>query len=124
MNEQILVIDDNPTNLKLARILLDDEGYDVQTADTGEQAIALLATGYRPRLILLDLHLPGIDGLSLMRKLKRDDATKDILVVAWTASAMKGDEATALESGCDGYITKPIDGDTLHSLVRRYLDRG
>ena len=118
--ESILVIDDNPINLKLLRLTLRVEGYDVQTAVDAEGALAVLAS-FRPRLILMDLQLPGMDGLELTRRLKASDATRDAIVVAVTAYAMKGDEQRALAAGCDGYITKPVDTRTLGATVARYL---
>lgn len=106
--EAILIVDDNAANLKLARILLTVEGYAVRTASDAEQALRVLET-YRPRLILMDIQLPGMDGLQLTRCLKSDPLTKDILIVALTAYAMKGDEEKARAAGCDGYVAKPID---------------
>lgn len=120
--EPLLIVDDNPQNLKLGRVLLASEGYEVRTAVDAEDALRVLAS-FTPRLILMDLQLPGMDGLTLTRQLKRDPAWQGILVVALTAYAMKGDEAKALAAGCDGYITKPIDTDTFAQLVRDYLAR-
>lgn len=119
----ILIVDDNPVNLKLARVTLAVEGYDVRTAADAEEALALLAA-FHPRLILMDLQLPGMDGLTLTRRLKDDDATRGIVVLALTAYAMKGDEQKALDAGCDGYITKPIDTRRLPALVARHLAAG
>lgn len=121
--ELILVVDDNPQNLKLARVLLRSEGYDVATASDAEEALRLLETS-KPRLILMDLQLPGMDGLTLTRRLKADPARRRIVVVALTAYAMKGDREKALAAGCDGYITKPIDTTALPELLRAYLGRG
>jgi len=118
----ILIVDDNPANLKLARVTLQAEGYDVRTAVDAEQALALLET-FEPALILMDLQLPGMDGLELTRLLKRDPARKHIRIVALTAYAMKGDDAKAYEAGCDGYITKPIDLDEFAKTVGEYLAR-
>ncbi len=118
--EPILIVDDNAINLKLLRITLRVAGYDVQTAVDAEQAMAVL-TGFRPRLVLMDLQLPGMDGLDLTRRLKADPATCGAIIVAVTAYAMKGDEQRALDAGCDGYVTKPIDTDTLADTVARYL---
>jgi CheY-like chemotaxis protein len=118
--ESILIVDDNAINLKLLRLTLKVEGYDVQTAVDAEQAMAVL-TGFRPRLVLMDLQLPGMDGLDLTRRLKADPATRDAIIVAVTAYAMKGDEQRALDAGCDGYVTKPIDTRTLPEIVARYL---
>jgi CheY-like chemotaxis protein len=118
--EPILIVDDNVANLKLARVLLVSEGYLVRTAEDAEKALELLET-FTPRLILMDLQLPGIDGLELTRRLKADPARRAIMVVALTAYAMKGDEEKALAAGCDGYLTKPIDTDRLASVVAAYL---
>lgn len=115
--ELILVVDDNPQNLKLARVLLRSEGYDVATASDAEEALRLLETS-KPRLILMDLQLPGMDGLTLTRRLKADPARQKIVVVALTAYAMKGDREKALAAGCDGSITKPIDTTALPELLR------
>jgi CheY-like chemotaxis protein len=118
--ESILIVDDNAINLKLLRLTLKVEGYDVQTAVDAEQALAVLAV-FRPRLVLMDLQLPGMDGLDLTRRLKADPATRDAIIVAVTAYAMKGDEQRALDAGCDGYVTKPIDTMTLPGIVARFL---
>jgi CheY-like chemotaxis protein len=120
LGEPILIVDDNPANLKLVRVLLTSEGYDVRCATDAEEAMAVLQR-FWPRLILMDLQLPGMDGLTLTRQLKTDPATRDILVLALTAYAMTGDEEKALEAGCDGYITKPIDTRNLAREIARYL---
>ncbi|MBI3325786.1 MAG: response regulator [Nitrospinae bacterium] len=120
--EAILIVDDNPANLKLVRVLLTTEGYDVRTASNAENALAVLET-FRPRLILMDLQLSGADGLELTRQLKADPATRNIIIVALTAYAMKGDEQRALDAGCDGYIAKPIDTRTLPDVLAGYLAR-
>jgi CheY-like chemotaxis protein len=121
--EAILIVDDNPVNLKLLRITLAVAGYDVQTAIDAEQAMSVLAS-FRPRLILMDIQMPGMDGLELTKRLKADPATSDAIVVAVTAYAMKGDEQRALAAGCDGYVTKPVDTRTLADTVARFLERG
>ena len=118
--EALLIVDDNPANLKLARVLLVGEGYLVKTASDAEEALALLSD-FKPRLILMDLQLPGMDGLELTRKLKSVPETRDILIVALTAYAMKGDEEKARAAGCDGYIPKPIDTQRLPIQVAEYL---
>ncbi len=119
--ESILVVDDNPMNLKLARLLLGTEGYEVRTAGRAEEALAVLQS-YHPRVILMDVQLPGIDGLELTRQIKSDPSFRDIIILAVTAYAMASDEKRAFEAGCDGYITKPIDTRSLGELVRTYLD--
>jgi len=118
--ERILIVDDTPVNLKLTRILLVNEGYTVRTAGSAEEALELLPS-YRPRLILADIQLPGMDGLEMTRKVKGDPLTSKVMVIALTAFAMTGDEARALEAGCEGYITKPIDTRTLGSQIREQL---
>ncbi len=120
--EPILIVDDTPVNLKLTRILLVNEGYKVLTAGSAEEALELLKS-YRPALVLADIQLPGIDGLEFTRRIKQDEATRDIVVVALTAFAMKGDEQKAIDAGCDGYITKPINTRELGERIRQYLDR-
>lgn len=120
--ERILIVDDNPVNLKLVRVVLMVEGYEVRTATDAAEALVVLET-FSPRLILMDLQLPGMDGLELTKRLKADVGTKDTLIVAVTAYAMKGDEEKALAIGCDGYLTKPIDTRTLPAVVARYLSQ-
>jgi two-component system cell cycle response regulator DivK len=120
--EPVLVVDDNSQNLKLVRVLLRTEGYDVRTAVDAEEALGELEV-FTPRLILMDLQLPGMDGLELTRKLKADPTRRDIAIIAVTAYAMKGDEEKARAAGCDGYVAKPIDIETLPRMVREHLDR-
>jgi two-component system, cell cycle response regulator DivK len=119
-NEAVLVVDDGPDNLILTQFLLEADGFQVRTAEDAEQAVEVLKT-YRPLLILMDVQLPGMDGLMLTRKLRADPAWSDVIIVALTAYAMKGDEENALAAGCDGYITKPIDTRTFASVVRGYV---
>jgi two-component system, cell cycle response regulator DivK len=121
--EPILIVDDNLINLKLARVLLAGEGYQVRTAADAEEALALLQV-YTPRLILMDIQLPGMDGLELTRRIKADPATAGTTILALTAYAMKGDADKALAAGCDGHITKPIDTRTLPAVIEGYLRRG
>ena len=121
--DPVLIVDDNPQNLKLARVLLASEGYEVRTAVDAEEALSVLET-FAPRLILMDLQLPGMDGLELTRRLKADPARRHILVVALTAYAMKGDDDKARAAGCDGYVSKPIDTERLPTLVAAYLAAG
>jgi two-component system, cell cycle response regulator DivK len=118
--EPLLVVDDNPQNLKLARVLLTGEGYTVKVATDAEEALRVL-DGFTPRLILMDLQLPGMDGLALTKRLKADPRHRDIVIVALTAYAMKGDEEKALAAGCDGYVAKPIDTDALPRLIATLL---
>jgi CheY-like chemotaxis protein len=116
----ILIVDDNPTNTKLLAFILSTRGYEVRTAASADEALATL-TLFRPRLILMDIQLPGMDGLALTRQLKSDPATRDISIIAATAYAMKGDEERALAAGCDGYVTKPIDTRQLPIDIERFL---
>ena len=118
--EPILVVDDNPLNLKLTRVLLAGEGYQVRTAVDAREALEELET-LHPRLILMDIQLPGRDGLDLTRQLKADPAMHDVVILALTAYAMKGDEQRARDAGCDGYIAKPIDTRSLPGVIRGYL---
>lgn len=121
--EPILIVDDNPTNLKLVAYLVRANGYQVTTAMDAEQAIASVSAA-PPKLILMDLQLPGIDGLELTRRLKSDPATCDIVIIALTAYAMKGDQEKALAAGCDDYVTKPIDTRKLPELIAKHLGAG
>ena len=118
--EPILIVDDNAANLKLARVLLQGEGYAVRTAIDAEDALRQLST-FKPRLILMDIQLPGMDGLELTRRLKSDPGTKDIVIIALTAYAMKGDEEKARAAGCDGYVAKPVDTEALPRLIAQRL---
>lgn len=120
--EPILVVDDNLQNLKLARVTLAAEGYAVKTASDAEEALKVLET-FTPRLILMDLQLPGMDGLELTSLLKSDPDRRAIRIVALTAYAMKGDDEKALAAGCDGYITKPIDIERFPRQVAEHLGR-
>jgi CheY-like chemotaxis protein len=120
--EEILIVDDNAVNLKLAKILLVKEGYQVQTVGDAEEALKVMET-FKPRLILMDIQLPGMDGLELTRRLKASPETKDIIVLALTAYAMKGDEEKAKAVGCDGYITKPIDTQTLPGVIAEHFKK-
>ena len=119
---EILIVDDNPQNLKLARVVLEREGYAVRTANDAHAALQLLESSV-PRLILMDLQLPGLDGLSLTTRLKNDPRYAQVTVIALTAYAMKGDEEKALAAGCDGYLAKPVDIDTLVRMVADCLAR-
>jgi CheY-like chemotaxis protein len=116
----ILVVDDNSTNRKLVSDVLGFDGYRILQASDAEEAQEIIGST-PPDLILMDIALPGMDGLTLTRLLKSSEATRHIVVVALTAFAMKGDDAKAREAGCDGYITKPIDTRTLPDAVAGYL---
>jgi CheY-like chemotaxis protein len=120
--ESILVVEDNDTNLRLFIYLLSAKGYQVRGAANAQQALELLRN-FHPRMILMDLQLPGTDGYELTRSLKADPGTRDIIIIALTAYAMRGDEEKALAAGCDGYITKPITR-ALPVRIAEYLASG
>ncbi len=119
----ILVVDDRAANLKLCRALLEREGYEVQTATSAETALELLKA-CTPGLILMDIRLPGMDGLALTRQLRTELSTQDIPIVALSADALAGDEERARAAGCDGYVSKPIDLEFLLKVVARHLATG
>lgn len=121
MSVGVLVIDDNPQNLKLTRLVLAQEGYEVRTAADGEEALGVLRE-FAPRVILMDLQMPGMDGFELTRRLKHDPATKDIVIIALTAYAMRGDEARARAAGCDGYLAKPIDTRSIGRVILEHIE--
>ncbi len=116
----ILIVEDNDKNLKLARDVLEASGFRTLAAADGPTGVALAAT-HHPDVVLMDIQLPGMDGVEALGELREDDRTASIPVVAVTAYAMKGDEQRALDAGCDGYVTKPIDTETLADTVARYL---
>lgn len=120
--QPVVIVDDNPHNLKLARVLLSGEGYEVRTAVDAEEALRMLEE-FRPLLILMDMQLPGMDGLELTRRLKADPVNCRIKILALTAYAMKGDRERALAAGCDGYIAKPIDIESLPRTIAAMLDQ-
>jgi two-component system cell cycle response regulator DivK len=120
MGESILVVDDNVDNRDLTQILLECEGYDVRMAEDAPQALTILKT-FRPKLILMDVQLPGMDGLELTRRLRQDPSSQGVTIVAFSAYAMAPEEQNARAAGCDGYITKPINTRTFANTVRQYL---
>jgi two-component system, cell cycle response regulator DivK len=120
-SELIMVVDDNPVNMRLACALLRRNGYEVCTAKDAHEALAVLGAVH-PHLILMDIQLPDIDGLTLTRRLKADPATQDIVIVALTAFTMKGDEQKARDAGCDGYIPKPLETRTFINTMKRFLE--
>jgi two-component system, cell cycle response regulator DivK len=121
--QSILVVDDNPSNLKLFTFLLALPGYAVTTAPDAQQALAVLDR-LVPDLIIMDLQLPDVDGLTLTRRLKADPRMKHVPIVAVTASAMKGDEEKARAAGVDGYMSKPVDKRAFRAMVASYLQGG
>lgn len=120
---QTLVVDDTPVNVKLVTALLKANGFAVTIATSGEEALDLVkATAFE--LILLDVRLPGIDGLTVARTVRSSSLHLQPVIVAVTASAMKTDVAAALEAGCDAFVSKPINTRTLIPLLRDLLARG
>ncbi len=117
---KILVIEDNNLNLLMIRDLLELAGHQVLEARDAETGLAL-ARSQRPDLILMDVRLPGMNGLRATRTLKTDPALQHIPVVAITAHAMQGDKDKALQAGCSGYLTKPIDTRTIVTQLEHYL---
>ena len=121
--KQVLIVEDNPSNLTLTVDILERAGYDILTAVNAEDGIKI-AREHIPDLILMDIQLPGTDGLTATRTLKNDLLTQDIPVIALTAHAMKGDEEKILSEGCDGYIAKPIRYksflDTIHEFFQEH----
>jgi CheY-like chemotaxis protein len=119
---RVLVIEDNLLNLELVRDLLEAHGFGVLHARTAEEGIRL-ARETHPDLVLMDLSLPGMDGLAATRALRADSLTKNLKIIALTAHAMKGDETIALEAGCDGYLTKPIDTRKFVPFLRDFIQQ-
>jgi len=119
--QRVLVVEDNDMNMQLVEYLLEEGGYQIVKAASGEEALSIARGGDPVDLILMDIHLPGIDGLSVVREMKADARTSTIPILALTAHAMRGDKDRFLEAGCDGYISKPIDVKTFLSSIRQYL---
>lgn len=121
--DSILVVDDNPLNTKLASLILEDAGYVLRTANSADEAQAILDREC-PRLVLMDLEMPGVDGYELTRRIKKNPRTRAIRVVAFTALLPEDGAQQAKAAGCDGYISKPIDSRTLPGEVEKYLVTG
>ena len=119
----ILIVDDHLTNIELTRYVLEADGFQVDAVMNARQALAHIRTA-PPDLVLMDIQMPGVDGLDLTRRLKADPATRPIVVVAFTAYAMKGDETRLRSAGCDGYLAKPIDVAVFARQVRALLAAG
>lgn len=117
---KILIIEDNPANMKLVAAILKNSGYEVLEADNADRGI-VIARQEQPHLVLMDIQLPGMDGLTATRMLRDDPATSHLKIVALTASAMKGDEEKILASGCDGYIAKPFNIQKLLNTVQSFI---
>jgi two-component system, cell cycle response regulator DivK len=118
--ELALIVDDNEVNRKLLEYLLEADGFEVSMAGNAAEAMHAIST-LHPHVVLMDLQLPGTSGYELTKRLKADPHTTDVIVVAVTSYAMKGDEQKARAAGCDGYLTKPIDVRTFARDVRALL---
>lgn len=120
--ECVLVVEDNDKNMKLVRDVLSVSGYCPLEASSGEEAL-VLAAGAAPALVLMDIQLPGMDGMEALRRLREDERTAGIPVLALTAQAMEGDRERFLAAGFDGYLSKPIDVTELVAAVRSHCER-
>jgi len=120
---RVLIVDDNALNVELVTYVLGADDFEVESAADASEALARIAAA-APDLILMDIQMPDIDGLELTRPLKADLTTRHIVVVAFTAYAMKGDETRMRAAGCDGYLSKPIDVATFAAKVRAHLNAG
>jgi CheY-like chemotaxis protein len=120
MSGRIMVVDDNPLNVELVCYLLDAAGFSCDVVYDAEQCLDRVAA-WQPDLILMDIQMPRVDGLELTRRLKADPQSRDIVVVAFTAYAMKGDEEKMRAAGCDGYLSKPINVASFSEQIRSYL---
>lgn len=117
---RVLIVDDNVLNVELAAFLLDQAGVKVESALDALEAMAKIPV-FQPDLVLMDIQMPGMNGLELTQRLKRASATRQMTIVAFTGYAMKGDEAKLREAGCDGYLSKPIDVATFSDSVKAFL---
>ncbi len=120
---RILIVEDNPLNLKLVRDVLTVSGYEVVAAPSGEEGVTLAQT-CEPDLVLMDIQLPGIDGYEALRMLRQNAQLDSVPVVAVTAFAMREDRERASRAGFDGYLSKPISVRSLPSQVHEYLNNG
>jgi len=120
-DNKILIIEDNLLNLELTRDLLMANGFVVSSAKTGEEGLRAAQVNL-PDLVLMDWGLPGMDGLSTTKELRANPATRHLTVIGLTARAMKGDQEIALQAGCDGYLTKPIDSRTLVQTINHFIE--
>jgi two-component system, cell cycle response regulator DivK len=121
--ERVLIVEDNEKNMKLVRVVLQATGYSPLEATTGEEAVEL-ALSQAPALVLMDVQLPGIDGVEALERMRQNERTASIPVLALTAQAMSGDRERFLEAGFDGYLAKPVDVGALIEAVRAHCDRG
>ena len=123
LGKRVLIVEDNEKNMKLFRDVLQATGYSTLEATTGEEAVEL-ALSEAPALVLMDVQLPGIDGVEALERLRQNERTASIPVLALTAQAMSGDRERFLEAGFDGYLAKPVDVGELIEAVREHCDRG
>ncbi len=123
LGKRVLIVEDNEKNMKLVRDVLQATGYSTLEATTGEEAIEL-SLSQAPALVLMDVQLPGIDGVEALERLRQNERTASIPVLALTAQAMSGDRERFLEAGFDGYLAKPVDVGELIEAVREHCDRG
>jgi CheY-like chemotaxis protein len=121
-DKNVMVVEDNEKNRKLMRVVLKAKGYNVIEAATGEEALNILRN-QKPDIILMDIQLPGIDGITLIKQIKETTALKDTPIIAVTAYAMKGDEEKIMEAGCDAYVSKPINTQELPLIVEKYIKK-
>lgn len=120
--ETILIVEDNPLNMELARDILEARGYTVLEANTAQEGIEAVQQ-HKPALVLMDVQLPGMDGLTATKLLRQDSTLSQVCIVALTAHAMKGDEEKVLEAGCNGYISKPIDTRQFPLQIADFLQK-
>jgi CheY-like chemotaxis protein len=120
MNIKVLIVEDNYMNMILVRDLLSAHGYIVSEAENGKKALELVAVD-RPDIIIMDLHLPEMDGTTAMRSLKAEEMTRKIPIIALTAAAMRGDEEKILDTGFDGYVPKPVNRQVLLDVLEEKL---
>jgi len=123
MREKILIVEDNPQNMRLFEMVLRAKGYILLKATDGEEALDM-ATRERPDLIIMDIRLPKMNGLEVTRKLRKTPAFSHTPIIGVTAYAMKGDEERIIESGCDAYLPKPINTRELPEVIAEMLARG
>jgi two-component system cell cycle response regulator DivK len=120
MTKRILVVEDEEDNRQILRDLLRTTGYELVEAEDGAQAVEAVAR-QRPDLILMDIHLPNMDGYEATRRIRSDPENKGIPIIAVTSYALTGDDAKALAAGCDGYVAKPFSPRQLLAKIREYL---
>ena len=123
MKKKILVVEDNPMNMRLIEMTLNAQNYTLLKATDGQEALAI-ARREQPDLIIMDINLPGINGLEVTRKLRETPEFKDTPIIGITAYAMKGDKEKVLEAGCDAYLSKPVDTRQLPVIIAEMLEKG